>query len=258
METRAGWARTAYKSLLERRTAALEKEEKRSTAAEAKLADVRAHAAAEALAREAAHAEAVERMEARLAEAESRTAPGQPGDEGASPPLKVERPQPIAPSPLPRQASEPPLDAELLVTPRPPLAPPPPQQQHQQEHSAGPDERWRQPSPVPSMMSSVAASATTEQRLSRPTWKRDASVDACEAPHCGARFTLMARRHHCRACGNIFCEACSSTRVPLPELGYGRDPQRVCAACGLRALTGALRESSHSPATLTSAHVDDA
>jgi hypothetical protein len=37
----------------------------------------------------------------------------------------------------------------------------------------------------------------------------------CQA--CGAAFTLMRRRHHCRVCGNLFCSGCTSKR-DLPEV----------------------------------------
>jgi len=31
--------------------------------------------------------------------------------------------------------------------------------------------------------------------------------------------------------GNIFCHDCSSRKVPLPQLGYGTKPVRVCNGC---------------------------
>lgn len=49
------------------------------------------------------------------------------------------------------------------------------------------------------------------------------------------KFTLACRcsltrmlscRHHCRACGHVFCQSCSARRVELPQLGYST-PQRV-------------------------------
>ena len=33
-------------------------------------------------------------------------------------------------------------------------------------------------------------------------------------------FHFFLRRHHCRACGEIFCHACSDYQRTLPELGY--------------------------------------
>ncbi|GIQ81385.1 hypothetical protein KIPB_002335, partial [Kipferlia bialata] len=42
-------------------------------------------------------------------------------------------------------------------------------------------------------------------------WLDDAEVDIC--PWCNAVFGMTNRRHHCRACGGIFCQACSAHRV---------------------------------------------
>lgn len=39
-------------------------------------------------------------------------------------------------------------------------------------------------------------------------WVSDASIRQCQ--DCSMRFTLFARRHHCRLCGRIFCHACSN------------------------------------------------
>jgi hypothetical protein len=37
--------------------------------------------------------------------------------------------------------------------------------------------------------------------------------------------------HHCRHCGKIFCNICSSSRSLLPREFGLRDPQRVCDSC---------------------------
>jgi hypothetical protein len=43
---------------------------------------------------------------------------------------------------------------------------------------------------------------------------------------CGSPFTLLRRRHHCRRCGRLFCDACSSLRSPLArdEMADGSPP----------------------------------
>jgi len=70
----------------------------------------------------------------------------------------------------------------------------------------------------------------------RPPWKPDGDAPSCEAPSCGVHFTLLNRRHHCRACGGVFCDECSSSRVRLPaHFGYGQHKQRVCDLCGAEA-----------------------
>ena len=51
-------------------------------------------------------------------------------------------------------------------------------------------------------------------------------------PSCDMIFTLSKRRHHCRLCGDVFCDSCSSHRVLLPLGGTEFDkPVRVCNEC---------------------------
>ena len=51
-------------------------------------------------------------------------------------------------------------------------------------------------------------------------------------PSCPTIFSLSKRRHHCRLCGDVFCDACSSHRVLLPLGGAEFDkPVRVCNDC---------------------------
>lgn len=48
---------------------------------------------------------------------------------------------------------------------------------------------------------------------------------------CRKLFDEAERKHHCRACGEGFCQACSSHRMPVPEKGWGSTPVRVCEVC---------------------------
>eukprot|EP00585_Thalassiosira_rotula_P012446 CAMPEP_0196131176 /NCGR_PEP_ID=MMETSP0910-20130528/1285_1 /TAXON_ID=49265 /ORGANISM="Thalassiosira rotula, Strain GSO102" /LENGTH=2403 /DNA_ID=CAMNT_0041390619 /DNA_START=126 /DNA_END=7334 /DNA_ORIENTATION=+ len=53
-----------------------------------------------------------------------------------------------------------------------------------------------------------------------------------ECPGCNAAFTYTRRRHHCRLCGDVFCDACSSSRTILPLDGPEFDtPVRCCDWC---------------------------
>ena len=48
--------------------------------------------------------------------------------------------------------------------------------------------------------------------------------------HCKkAEFTLVNRRHHCRKCGVVCCNTCSSKRILLPA--QSSKPLRVCMSC---------------------------
>ena len=47
---------------------------------------------------------------------------------------------------------------------------------------------------------------------------------------CGSTFTLMLRRHHCRCCGALFCDACSRHRTIAPGWGFDA-PVRTCDEC---------------------------
>jgi len=46
-------------------------------------------------------------------------------------------------------------------------------------------------------------------------WVRDEMVNICH--HCKAVFGYMTRKHHCRACGRIYCHYCCSKWIILPR-----------------------------------------
>eukprot|EP01065_Artemidia_motanka_P045820 TRINITY_DN680_c1_g1_i1.p1 TRINITY_DN680_c1_g1~~TRINITY_DN680_c1_g1_i1.p1 ORF type:complete len:422 (+),score=113.17 TRINITY_DN680_c1_g1_i1:89-1267(+) len=74
----------------------------------------------------------------------------------------------------------------------------------------------------------------------RPEWVLDASAAECHS--CCRPFRVFRRRHHCRHCGHIHCNSCSSRRVWLPAVMAYRAPQRVCDKCHAR-LTQPLHRS---------------
>eukprot|EP01062_Namystynia_karyoxenos_P020898 TRINITY_DN17923_c0_g1_i1.p1 TRINITY_DN17923_c0_g1~~TRINITY_DN17923_c0_g1_i1.p1 ORF type:complete len:415 (+),score=82.15 TRINITY_DN17923_c0_g1_i1:78-1322(+) len=59
-------------------------------------------------------------------------------------------------------------------------------------------------------------------------WQPDEAADRCTK--CTAKFTLTRRRHHCRACGYIFCSACSQHKFTIPE-STKCTAERVCIFC---------------------------
>lgn len=48
-----------------------------------------------------------------------------------------------------------------------------------------------------------------------PIWLEDSQCLACL--NCGYKFSWTVRRHHCRACGKIFCGSCVSKELILPK-----------------------------------------
>lgn len=62
----------------------------------------------------------------------------------------------------------------------------------------------------------------------------DQECDVCDDPTCKKYFNYFVRRHHCRRCGNIFCDMHSNREVPLDEsANYNPRGQmsRCCEHC---------------------------
>lgn len=60
-----------------------------------------------------------------------------------------------------------------------------------------------------------------------PEWLPDNETESCMA--CDLLFTIIKRRHHCRACGKIFCNDCCHQKAKLPYLD--NKEARVCDNC---------------------------
>lgn len=60
-------------------------------------------------------------------------------------------------------------------------------------------------------------------------WRPNADIVNCHS--CSKRFTATCKIHHCRACGEGFCDACSNFKRQVPEKGWGFQPVRVCKIC---------------------------
>ncbi|XP_073812365.1 smad anchor for receptor activation [Musca autumnalis] len=62
-----------------------------------------------------------------------------------------------------------------------------------------------------------------------PIWVPDNMATGCM--QCAAKFTMIKRRHHCRACGKVLCSVCCSQKFKLEFL---TEPEsRVCVQCYL-------------------------
>jgi hypothetical protein len=81
-----------------------------------------------------------------------------------------------------------------------------------------------------------------QERSLLPTWEHDGDVLQCRG--CNRKFTFFLRKHHCRRCGRIYCDGCSSHRTQLspneividpsvPEMMMleASWPARVCDSC---------------------------
>ncbi|KAJ9468584.1 hypothetical protein DIPPA_30388 [Diplonema papillatum] len=60
-----------------------------------------------------------------------------------------------------------------------------------------------------------------------PAWKSNSTTKVCSG--CDKRFDYATWRHHCRACGHVFCSACTNKTRVLPF--DASRCERVCAPC---------------------------
>uniref|UniRef100_A0A673MDR2 Zinc finger FYVE domain-containing protein 9-like n=1 Tax=Sinocyclocheilus rhinocerous TaxID=307959 RepID=A0A673MDR2_9TELE len=69
-----------------------------------------------------------------------------------------------------------------------------------------------------------------------PVWVPDSQAPICMK--CKVKFTFTKRRHHCRACGKVFCAACCSLKSRLMYMD--RKEARVCVTCHRALMNGSL------------------
>ncbi|CAD2100592.1 FYVE and coiled-coil domain-containing protein, putative [Plasmodium vinckei brucechwatti] len=62
----------------------------------------------------------------------------------------------------------------------------------------------------------------------RGHWVPDEEVTNCYS--CNVTFNVRVRKHHCRACGNVFCSNCSDNKIKISEYSYS-EKVRVCDKC---------------------------
>ncbi|XP_007941655.1 zinc finger FYVE domain-containing protein 16 [Orycteropus afer afer] len=60
----------------------------------------------------------------------------------------------------------------------------------------------------------------------QPPWVPDSEAPNCM--NCQVKFTFTKRRHHCRACGKVFCGVCCNRKC---KLQYLEKEARVCVVC---------------------------
>ncbi|NXR91279.1 ZFY16 protein, partial [Hypocryptadius cinnamomeus] len=77
----------------------------------------------------------------------------------------------------------------------------------------------------------TSGSAEPRKAPAALSWKQPLWVPDSEAPNCmncQAKFTFTKRRHHCRACGKVFCGSCCKRKC---KLQYMEKEARVCTGC---------------------------
>ncbi|GIY75059.1 RUN and FYVE domain-containing protein 2 [Caerostris darwini] len=62
--------------------------------------------------------------------------------------------------------------------------------------------------------------------MKEAVWTQDRQATDCK--QCNKPFSVARRKHHCRHCGDIFCNSCSDNTMPLPS---SAKPVRVCDTC---------------------------
>ena len=87
--------------------------------------------------------------------------------------------------------------------------------------------------------------------LAAPSWIPNEDSNLCS--RCRDPFTLTNRRHHCRNCGQLFDQKCSSNLLPLPHFGI-TTAVRVCDGCTKKVKSGRRHtiEPAASPRSLRS------
>ncbi|XP_047501868.1 zinc finger FYVE domain-containing protein 1-like isoform X2 [Penaeus chinensis] len=92
------------------------------------------------------------------------------------------------------------------------------------------------------VLEGVAALGSALSTISAPpakvvsSWLTDQVNPAYWTPnhlctHCKLCHEPLTTIHHCRKCGEGFCDACSDATMSVPERGWGDEPVRVCKNC---------------------------
>ena len=99
------------------------------------------------------------------------------------------------------------------------------------------------------VQNSSSSRGSTGIFVPREDWVPDAAIDECEA--CSALFGIVRRKHHCRQCGHIFCDAC------CPKIrGSASTRERICTICSTGRLPLAFEHVEKRAAEMTSRRPD--
>jgi len=105
------------------------------------------------------------------------------------------------------------LPKKITVEPSAPISPPAPQSPPQ--------------SPITGQL--AREFGPEDRRLGKipPFWVPDTDANSCM--QCQQKFTVIKRRHHCRACGQVLCNKCCGLRARLEYMNFAE--ARVCQPC---------------------------
>uniref|UniRef100_A0A914HAF7 FYVE-type domain-containing protein n=1 Tax=Globodera rostochiensis TaxID=31243 RepID=A0A914HAF7_GLORO len=111
---------------------------------------------------------------------------------------------------------------------------PSPADPQQTNHSPIKDQRRNRPlATVHDLSAALDEFKLTESELQlgkkRPFWIPD--EDCLDCMLCSTRFSIVNRRHHCRACGRVLCRVCCTQRRQLAYMEEKEGKQRVCVPC---------------------------
>ncbi|KAF3849213.1 hypothetical protein F7725_015710 [Dissostichus mawsoni] len=98
--------------------------------------------------------------------------------------------------------------------------------QEHQEYSMAYEE-LSEPPPYPGESPTEGARAVNWKREGGRSWAAD-SRPGCQTLKLPTRFTFTKRRHHCRACGKVYCAVCCNRKC---KLKYLEKEARVCVVC---------------------------
>ncbi|XP_033219235.1 zinc finger FYVE domain-containing protein 16 isoform X2 [Belonocnema kinseyi] len=101
----------------------------------------------------------------------------------------------------------------------------PVEQLQQVPEDEGNGDQVRAPSPDVSENSSMDSGMVLGKQP--PFWIPDSDAPNCML--CDVKFTVIKRRHHCRACGKVLCSKCCSMKYRLEY--QGNIDSRVCLPC---------------------------
>jgi hypothetical protein len=115
-------------------------------------------------------------------------------------------------------------------------------------------EHWKVCFPSPTKQGTFLCCGSQLLTFASHKKKPDHESAVCDHSTCRRTFSYFTRRHHCRCCGNIFCDTHSAYEVPLDERANYNPrgvPVRACAHCYGQFKEWRSRTNSHDSSLLS-------